>query len=81
MVLEMKFDSLEELTQLQHLAAHADQPVYLGNEDDSIRADARSFLGLMALDYTAPVRVITDSFYVIRQLENRLRRQDAAARS
>lgn len=38
-------------------------------------------LGLMALDYTAPVRVITDSFYVIRQLENRLRRQDAAARS
>lgn len=80
MVLEMKFDSLEELEELQRLAAHADRPVYVGSEDDSIRADARSFLGLLAMDYSKPVRVITDSFYAIRQLENRLRRQDAAAR-
>ena len=78
MILNMKLNSLEELYELQRLASQADRPVFVGNEDDTIRADARSFLGLMTLDYTHPVRVITDSLYVIRQLEHHLRCQAAA---
>lgn len=50
MVLELKFDSISELAELQRLAVQADKPVYIANEDDSIRVDARSFLGLFALD-------------------------------
>ncbi len=69
MVLELKFDSISELAELQRLAVQADKPVYIANEDDSIRVDARSFLGLFALDYSKPLKVITDSLYAMRMLE------------
>ena len=61
MVLELKFDSISELAELQRLAVQADKPVYIANEDDSIRVDARSFLGLFALDYSKPLKDAGDS--------------------
>ena len=79
MVLELKFDSIMDLAALQQLAVQADKPVYIANEDDTIRVDARSFLGLFALDYSKPMKVITDSMYAMRMLEIRQRRLDAAA--
>lgn len=45
MVLELKFDSISELAELQRLAVQADKPVYIANEDDSIRVDAARFWG------------------------------------
>ena len=78
MVLNMKFNSLQELYDLQRLATQADKPVYVGNEEETIQVDARSFLGLLALDYTRPVRITTDSLYAVRQLELNLRMQAAA---
>ena len=100
MVLELKFDSISELAELQRLAVqrelrvgpHAervvkidlqllavqeDKPVYIANEDDSIRVDARSFLGLFALDYSKPLKVITDSLYAMRMLEIQQRNRAA----
>ncbi|MEQ2456862.1 hypothetical protein [Flavonifractor hominis] len=77
MVFQTKFDSLTGLAELQQLAAQADKPVYIANEDDSIRVDARSFLGMLALDYSKPVRIITDSMYAMRMLEIRQRAQEA----
>ena len=77
MVLELKFDSISELAELQRLAVQADKPVYIANEDDSIRVDARSFLGMLTLDYSKPVRIITDSMYAMRMLEIRQRAQEA----
>ena len=41
--------------------------------------DARSFLGLFTLNYAKPMKVITDSLYVIRMLEIRRRAMEAAA--
>ena len=73
MVFDLKLQSISELADLQQLAAHADKPVYIANEDDRIRVDARSFLGLFALDYSRPLKVITDSLYVVRMLEIRQR--------
>ena len=73
MVFDLKLQSISELADLQQLAAHADKPVYIANEDDTIRVDARSFLGLFALDYSRPLKVITDSLYVVRMLEIRQR--------
>ena len=81
MVFDLKLQSISELAELQQLAAHADKPVYIANEDDQIRVDARSFLGLFALDYSRPLKVITDSLYVMRMLEIRQRAlEDAMAR-
>ena len=80
MVFDLKLQSISELAELQQLAAHADKPVYIANEDDQIRVDARSFLGLFALDYSRPLKVITDSLYVMRMLEIRQRAlEDAMA--
>ena len=73
MVFDLKLQSISELADLQQLAAHADKPVYIANEDDQIRVDSRSFLGLFALDYSRPLKVITDSLYVVRMLEIRQR--------
>lgn len=73
MVFDLKIHSISELADLQQLAVHADKPVYITNEDDRIRVDARSFLGLFALDYSKPLKVITDSLYVVRMLEIRQR--------
>ena len=81
MVLEMKFNCMEELAALQRLAASADKPVYVAGGDDGIRVDARSFLGLCALDYARNVRVITDSLYVIRRLEIDLRNRELAGQA
>ena len=78
MVLTLKIDSMSELAELQRLAAQADKPVHIANADEKIRVDARSFLGLFALDYSKPVKVITDSLYAVRMLEIRQRRLDAA---
>ena len=78
MVLEMQFHSVRELADLQQLAAAADRPVYVASADESIRVDARSFIGLFTLDYTQPVKIITDSLYVLNRLEIGLRRQQAA---
>lgn len=78
MVFDLKLESISELADLQQLAVHADKPVYIANEDDSIRVDARSFLGLFALDYSKPMKVITDSLYVMRMLEIRQRAREAA---
>ena len=77
MVLELKFDSISELAELQRLAVQADKPVYIANEDDCIRVDARSFLGLFALCYSKRLKVITDSLYAMRMLE--IQRRNRAA--
>lgn len=82
MVFDLRIQSISELAELQQLASHADKPVYIANEDDQIRVDARSFLGLFALDYSRPLKVITDSLYVVRMLEIRQRTlEDAMARA
>ena len=79
MVFDLKINAISELADLQQLAANADKPVYIANEDDTIRVDARSFLGLFTLNYAKPRKVITDSLYVIRMLEIRRRAMEAAA--
>lgn len=70
MVMECKFDSIQEIAQLQKLARTVEEPVFLASPGEEIRVDARSFLGMFTLDFSRPVKVITDSLYVIRRLEH-----------
>ena len=79
MVLHMKFDSIAELAMFQQLALQADKPVYIANEDDTIRVDARSFLGLFTLDFSKPLKVVTDSMYMMRRLEIQQRKREQGA--
>ena len=79
MVIEKKFNSIEELAAFQRLASMADKDVLIANQDESIKVDARSFVGLFALDFTKPVKIITDSLYVFRMVDLDLRQHAAAA--
>ncbi len=76
MTMKLKFDSLSQVEHLQQLAQQADCPVYLASEDETLRVDARTFLGLFSVDFSRPVKVITDSLYVIRRLEHAAREND-----
>ncbi len=79
MVIEKKFNSISEISALQRIASMADKEVYLSNQAETIKVDARSFIGLFALDFSQPLKVITDSLYVIRMIEMDLRKQSCAA--
>ena len=69
MVFEAKFNSFEEIAEVQRLAHAVEEPVYLESEDGSIRVDAKSFIGAFILDFSKPVKVVTDSLYVFRRME------------
>ena len=75
MLIEMKFHSVAELQRLQEIACDVKEEVFL---DDRIRVDAKSFIGLFTLDFTQPVKVVTESPYVIRKLEILKRKQERA---
>ena len=79
MVIEKKFNSISEISALPRIASMADKEVYLSNQEETIKVDARSFIGLFALDFSQPLKVITDSLYVIRMIEMDLRKQSCAA--
>ena len=79
MVIEKKFNSISEISALQRIASMADKEVYLSNQEETIKVEARSFIGLFALDFSQPLKVITDSLYVIRMIEMDLRKQSCAA--
>ena len=78
MVMETKFDSIADIANLQRMASTVDEQVLIASQDDSIRVDARSFLGLFTLDFSQPVKVITDSVYVLRRLETASRARAGA---
>lgn len=77
MVIEKKFNSISEIEALQRMASASEDAVFIASEDDSIRVDARSFIGLFTLDFSKPVKVITDSLYIIRMIELDLRKEAA----
>ena len=77
MVIETKFDSIAEIAGLQRMAQTVDEQVLLRAPQSNILVDAKSFLGLLTLHFSKPVEVVTDSVYVIRQLEIASRRKAA----
>lgn len=81
MVFEAKFDSFNEIAEVQNLAQAVEEPVFFESGDGSVRIDAGSFIGLFVLDFSKPVKVVTDSVYVIRRLELASRAKLAARKA
>ena len=65
-----RFNSIEELQRLQVLANRTSEPVGLYNEDSTIIVDAKSFVGLFALDFTKPVLVVSEDMNFHRRIMN-----------
>ena len=69
MIVPMQIDSLEELYQLQQLACKVNEPVYVHAADDSIMVDAKSFINLFTLDFSEPVKIVTESEEVGKEFQ------------
>lgn len=68
MITKKRFHNIEELQRLQALANHCKAEVGLHSEDGSVIVDAKSFIGLFALDFTKPVLVVSESMEFHKQI-------------
>lgn len=69
MVIVKKFNDVVELQQLQRLACSVPEEVYLQSMDGSAKVDAKSFINLFTLDFSQPVKIVTDSELLVKELE------------
>ena len=67
MIQSVMLQTAEDLRQFMFLAMQSAEDIGVHTADGKI-ADAKSILGLMALDYNRPVRVVTDDTHFLRQL-------------
>lgn len=69
MVITRKFSSVDELQRLQRLACSVPDEVFIHSLDDTVMVDAKSFINLFTLDFTQPVKIVTESAAVVKELE------------
>ena len=61
MVVQKKVPSVEALERLHRLAYSVPDEVQVRSLDGAIAIDAKSSMGLFALDFSQPVEILTDS--------------------
>jgi hypothetical protein len=69
MFIVKQFNSVNELQMLQRLACSTDEEVYIHSMDDSVMVDAKSFINLFTLDFSQPVKIVTESDFVAKEVE------------
>lgn len=67
LIKEVMLHSAEDLRQFMYLAMQSSEDIGVHTVDGKI-ADAKSVLGLMALDYSKPVKVVTEDNHFVKQL-------------
>lgn len=67
MVKHIKLNTAEDLREFMNIAWKCPNDVGVHTIDNKI-ADAKSVLGLMSLDYTKPVRVVTEDTSFFRNI-------------
>lgn len=60
MITIKRFRNIEQLQKIQRLANESGDDVGIHSEDGSIIVDAKSFIGMFALDFTKPVKVVCE---------------------
>lgn len=68
MIQEIMLHSAEDLRQFMYLAMQSSEDIGVHTVDGKI-ADAKSILGLMALDYSKPVKVVTEDTTFMKHLK------------
>ncbi len=61
MVTKKLISSITELQSIQNMAIRYQEDVGIHSEDSSVIVDAKSFIGLFALDFSKPVLVVSES--------------------
>ena len=70
MTTKKRIYNITELQKLQALATKCKEDVTITSEDGTVKVDAKSFIGLFALDFTKPVLVVTQDEQYHRAIEN-----------
>ena len=70
MVTTKHFHNIEELQKVQYLATQCPEDVGLHSEDGSVIVDAKSFIGLFALDFSKPVMVVSEDLNFHKKIAN-----------
>lgn len=68
MIKKVMLNTAEDLREFMFLAMQSAEDIGVHTVDDKI-ADAKSVLGLMALDYSKPVKVVTDDARFLKQID------------
>ena len=61
MITKKRFHNITELQKVQALATRCPDDVGIHSEDSAVIVDAKSFIGLFALDFTKPVLVVSEN--------------------
>ena len=69
MTTKKRIYNITELQKLQALATKCKDDVQITSPDGKIAVDAKSFIGLFALDFTKPVLVVSDNADYHRAIE------------
>ena len=69
MVITRQFKSVDELQRLQRLACSVPDEAFIHSLDDVIMVDAKSFINLFTLDFTQPVKIVTENESVVKEIE------------
>ena len=69
MIKKIKLTTAEDLKKFMHLAWDCKDDVGVHTDSGDI-ADAKSILGLIALDYSQPVMVVTESDRFLKKISN-----------
>lgn len=67
LIKDIVLHSAEDLRQFMFLAMQSSEDIGVHTVDGKI-ADAKSILGLMSLDYSKPVKVVTEDNHFVKQL-------------
>lgn len=68
MVTKIKLNTAEDLREFMNIAWKSDSDIGVHAPDGKI-ADAKSILGLIALDYNEPVSVVTEDESFVRKIK------------
>lgn len=61
MITKKMFKTIDEIQQIQRLASVCPEPVGIHSEDGSVMIDAKSYIGMYAIDFRKPVCIVTES--------------------
>ena len=70
MVVKKKFHTIGELQKIQYLATHSPSDVGLHSEDGKTIIDAKSYIGMYALDFEKPILVVTEDEAFLKEIES-----------
>ena len=68
MVTKKRIRNIEQLQKIQALACSSNEEVGIHSEDGAIIVDAKSYIGLFALDFTRPVLIVSEDMNFHRKI-------------